>query len=194
MGEEGRWSRAMQRGERCEGVEGRLVVCEYGLTVIRVRDLQDSAREIMIIIDTAIALAALSHVRSVEARIRHLLMSITREAGSGTALGLLLARSVKEKATTGQSSHTNNTYYHTRSDRGRVGTATLGAIVICAGALGGSSHNHSMSTRLRRDGLGCRLGLSCRRVTSSGAAARRRRRIAVAKAIYGIKSITTTYK
>jgi hypothetical protein len=69
--------------------------------MIRVGDLQDPAREIMVVVDAAIALAALGHIRSIESRVRHLLVSITREAGSSTTLGLLLAGAVEEKSTTG---------------------------------------------------------------------------------------------
>lgn len=49
----------------------------YALAMIGVCDLEDSAREVMVVVNAAITLAAFSHVRPIEARIRHLLVSVS---------------------------------------------------------------------------------------------------------------------
>lgn len=78
---------------------------------IGVRHLQDPAREVMVIIDAAIALAALSHVVTIEPRIGHRGRTrVTAIAASATSrsIGFVLLGSPPEEYSTAESSESNH--------------------------------------------------------------------------------------
>jgi hypothetical protein len=85
--------------------------------------LQDPAREVMVIIDAAIALAALSHVVAIEPRIGHRGRARgTAIAASGTtsSTGLVLLRSPPEERSTAESSESHHSYNDSGRDCGSI--------------------------------------------------------------------------
>lgn len=73
--------------------------------------LQDPAREVMVIINAAIALAALSHVVAIEPRIGHRGRArVTAISASATSrgIGLVLLGSIPEEYSTAESSESNH--------------------------------------------------------------------------------------
>lgn len=80
--------------------------------------LQDPAREVMVIIDAAIALAALSHVGAIEPRIGHrgrARVTAIAASATGRSISLVLLGSPPEEYSTAESSKS----YHSDDDSGR---------------------------------------------------------------------------
>lgn len=90
---------------------------------VRIRDLQDPAREISVIVDATIALAPVGHKVTIKPMVRHgvlrhrfaELFNVAHFAHSLISWVALL-EAPEEEASTYQSSKTHNTNDHTRSD------------------------------------------------------------------------------
>lgn len=98
-------------------------------------NLQDAAREVVVVIDAAIALAALGHVAAIEARVRHGRRLRVAVVASGRTteprVGLLLLGPVKEESTTCKSSDTDHTNNHTSGNRSCV----VAALSLCSAGI-----------------------------------------------------------
>lgn len=141
--------------------------------------LQDPAREVMVIIDAPIALAALSHVVAIEPRIGHRGRTrVTAIAASATScsIGLVLLGSPPEEYSTAESSESN----HSDDDSGRncgsvlalrgllihvVKDTAFGGLrcrgLCCFTGSGGSSRGSPVSLR-RRFAIATAFGCACR--------------------------------
>lgn len=123
--------------------------------------LQNAAGKVVVIVDTAIALATLCHELAVEARVRHRWL---RVVGVVTvcaieSLGLLLAGPPEEEGSAGHSSRTNDTNHRTSRDGSLVGAALLFTTRVGIGGIGGGRHNLGLTSRISgRGGRGCSRG------------------------------------